>query len=115
MVQTAEDRHGGHLGLFRKPMSGGHRLIDACAQASPAATLQGDIEQSPKRYRSGVDHGSKGLPDHELGRDLGDTVVGADVVDAADVSMVQRRGCGRFLLETGEATNIGGDPLRAEP
>jgi hypothetical protein len=28
MVQTAEDRRGGHPGLFRKAMPGGHRLIN---------------------------------------------------------------------------------------
>ena len=71
--------------------------------------LHGDIEQSPERNRSGFDHGSKGLPDHELGRDIGDALVAADVVDAEDVWMVQRRGCARFLLEPGEATDVAGD------
>jgi hypothetical protein len=57
MVQTAEDRRSGHLGLFRKAMSGGNQLIgvrkrlwNARSQAGVWTTsiVVGHIRSSPQ-------------------------------------------------------------------
>jgi len=41
MVQTAEDRRSGHLGLFRKGMSGGDRPINVSNRVRNARTQAG--------------------------------------------------------------------------
>ena len=58
---------------------------------------------------SALDHRGERLAVDELGRHVEDSAVGADVMDAEDVGMIERGRRVRFLLEPGTSRGIAGD------
>ena len=59
--------------------------------------------------RAGRQRVAQRPPVKQLGDDVGDAIVGADVEDADDVRVVERGGRQRFLLKTAQARGIGGE------
>jgi hypothetical protein len=71
--------------------------------------LHRDVEQRPDGDDAAFDRRDQRLAVDQLGGDVRDAVVGADVVNGEDVRMIQRGGGVRLLLEACVPAGVGGD------
>ena len=70
--------------------------------------LAGVVDGLPMRQRRGADARAQRIALEQLGDDVGRAVVGADVVHAEDVGVIERADRARLLLEAAEAIRVRG-------
>ena len=74
--------------------------------------LEGQVQESPRGQRAGVQHFAQGLAVHELHRDVRGRVGRPDLMNRHDVGVVQRRSGARLLLEALATVGIGRELFR---
>ena len=78
----------------------------------PARDLAGVVDGLPMRQRRCADARAERLPIEQFRDDVRRAVVGADVVDAEDVGVIERADRARLLLEAAEAIAVGRERRR---
>ena len=73
--------------------------------------LGSDIQQTFQCKGAAHDHVSQGLSLQQLHGDIGSPILLAQVVDDADVAMIQSRSCLRLALKTAQRLRISRDLL----
>src|SRR6476646_7864295 len=74
--------------------------------------LDGDVQQTANVERASLDDSAQGLAVHQLGDDVRNTVIRAEIVDGNDVWMVQAAGGFSLLNEAALPRRIGFPSLR---
>ena len=87
----------------------------ACAAASASAICGADVECAVERQPIVSHLLGERFAEHALHDDVGNALVGADVVNRQDIGMVQRRGGTRLPLQPLKTLRVGGEVRVADP
>ena len=74
----------------------------------------GDLRADLRHFPNGDAQAAQRRPLYELGDEIGDPVVGADVEERKDIGMIESGDVARFLFEPGEARGISGQVWRQD-